>query len=238
MNAPRFSGHRPKVTDGSTVSGGNDGWSAYSECPSGYVAIAPATLKLAKSGNGTNVNDFECTMVGCRVWLRGSTATLQTRCLKISRDNVKDSSSVEAPANAWSAYATCPSGYTAVGPSFIDLHDHGPHSDVNHYECTTAGCRVLITGGTATLITRCIHGTIVDADKITTSKDSWSSYSTCPCNAVALGLSYIDLLNGQNVHHQECTSTACRAWIEGGNAHIATRCISSTKTPSEESDHR
>ena len=50
----------------------------------------------------------------------------------------------------------------------------------------------------ATLQTRCIKGAaLVDAPRIKTTKDSWSGYSTCPANSVALGLSYINLLDGR-----------------------------------------
>jgi hypothetical protein len=219
-----------RIRDGNTVTGGQNRWSPYSNCPRGYVAISPAYIDLLGGGSRTNVNHFECTMRGCRVWITGGKpAVLKTRCVKTAASNVRDSPMITAPPNRWSAYAKCPSGFEAVGPSYIDILSGDINSDrvnVNHYECTKTACRVWITHSKAKVKTRCIKGaTIVDAPRITTPANRWSGYSNCPSNSVALGLSYIDLLSGKNVNHQMCTKRGCRTWIERGNAKIQTRCL-------------
>ena len=65
----RIAGALPDITDGNTVNGGKDSWSGYSTCPTGYVAMSPQYIDLHGTGASTNVNHFECSITGCKVWI-------------------------------------------------------------------------------------------------------------------------------------------------------------------------
>jgi hypothetical protein len=214
-------------------------------CPAGYVAAAPAFIDLLEHFTGSaasrlngDVNHWECTMTGCKVWNLGLDAVVKTRCIKTAASNVVDGNLLATTINGWSAYSTCPHGFVALSLVHMDLLDHttvaGTQYDMNHWECTKTGCRAWIQNAKANIRTRCIRGTaatIVDAPRIRGGRNYWSGYSTCPSGSYAMGMGYMDLLGGKgntNLNHRECTSTSCRVWgttTTNSDIIIGTRCL-------------
>jgi hypothetical protein len=60
----------------------------------------------------------------------------------VTSTSMADGNTVTGGKDTWSAYSKCPVGHVAIDPQYIDLHEYGAHSNVNHFECTKTGCRV------------------------------------------------------------------------------------------------
>lgn len=151
------------VVDAPLITTRRDGWSAWSVCPTGFVAASLVHMDLlehTRVHGAFDLNHWECSKSGCRTWIQHAQARIRTRCVRGNANTIIDGNTVRGGRNTWSHYSSCPAGSYALGIGYMDLLGSAHNHQNNHQECTSRGCRIWgITTGHSDIVlrSRCIY---------------------------------------------------------------------------------
>ena len=136
-------------------------WGNWSTCPIGSHVLGLARVDLLDQSGGVesqDVNDFECTDQGCRVWCTGSDCHVQAMCGTMSGLSVVNGPLVRSTKNKFtSPTAKCPKGYTAISLARVNLRDSvgTAAQDVNDFRCSGDMCMAWCVGSDCDVQARC-----------------------------------------------------------------------------------
>jgi hypothetical protein len=246
-----------EVVNGFGVTGAADTWSPWAKCPDGYevLGLGGVTLRDVDRGAGAgsysgvaaseqDVTSFECGDGGCRAYCWGSDCTVHSRCARVAGYTTQTTNGVPvvSKANQWSALATCPTGYIALGLGSARLLNtvSGPSKqDIRDTDCTSEGCRVWCWGSGCVAASRCVKlasGTVANLDVIVGANTvrgpagAMSSYAECAPGFAVIGLASVRMVDqgsgigGHDLNDFECNAKGCRAWCSGTACDVTPMC--------------
>lgn len=223
-------------------------WTSWSSCPSGYstVGIGYAEIHDDTYGHDSeahpDIDHVECSNSGCRLYCRGSTCKVQSRCCKTDAAPLScyDAGYKTEYKGAWGTPSYCSGSYSVVGFRKLDLTNYMYYTAqyINDFEIYGNGVRSWCWGSNCGVQARCcrqsnrqklqcVSGTTVNGGGSTSGK--WTPYSGCPPGYRVISMKKIDLQGSnsnlyQNMKKYECTDSGCRAFCVGSTCNAASWC--------------
>ncbi|CAE7392010.1 unnamed protein product [Symbiodinium natans] len=183
------------------------------------------------------VKAFDCTDSGCRALCANDDCKIKPFCVKAHTNSVESGTEkTSSGPGAWTDWATCPTGFKAVGLRYMELIGSLVDADVTSLsglECGDDGCRAKSPRTRVKIRPACMrHTSMAFGTKTEKTGTGWSPVSGCPSGYNPMGVAKAYMHgNWDTMRIWECDTSGCKIYCVGTQkCEIVTACISAKTT--------